>query len=106
MEELGRVLEQLDKFDKMNQTILVGSYSMLEGFDIKQACTSEIRYEKGEKSYLIVGWKNGGTQKIRTDAEWQMEDASGLIDMKLTEGTCVMKVSLGKVIAMSCQRKL
>jgi hypothetical protein len=108
MDELNKVWEQLDNFEKNNQTIQPGSYNTIQDFHV-QSCTSEIKYVPVEngRGYLTIKWKSSGyVQKIPTEASWTMEDDTGP-PMDLTEGTTWdMKVSLGNVAAIHPLREL
>lgn len=94
IDDLGKVWRQLDNFERMKETIQPGSYNIIENFNVKKYCTSEIRYD--ERGFLVIKWVDGGFEKIPTNAVWKM-DGSNLL---LKEGTtCDFKVSLGNVVA-------
>ena len=107
MDDLSRVLRELDNFERMNTTLQPGSYNILpEPFTVRTSCTSEIMYVK-EINYvnkvryegvLKVIWTDGITEKIPTNDTWKMEDGT---DMSLTKDSWDMKVSLKSVVAIS-----
>ena len=96
MDELYKVWEELERFEKMDKIVQPTSYNLVQGFVVKTDCVSEIKYDSNKK-YLFITWKDGVVQEINsTDVTWGIEGSSG--DMDLKEGTWDMKVSLGKVI--------
>lgn len=101
IDKLNEVLRQLDNFEKMNQTIQIGSYNTIENFEVKKSCTSEIKYD--ESGFLEIKWSDGSIEKIPTNAKWKL----GGEPLVLTEGTTYdMRVSLRSVIATPSQHSL
>lgn len=97
MDDLSRVLRELDNFERMNTTLQPGSYNILpEPFTVRTSCTSKIKYDPS--GLVIVIWNDGITEKIPTNATWKMEDGN---DTSLTEGSWDMRVSLKSVVAIS-----
>lgn len=102
IEKLSEVLRQLDNFEKMKETILIGSYNTIEDFQVKKSCTSEIRYD--ERGFLEIKWSDSSVEKIPTNAVWKMADGKPFL---LKEGTtCDMRVSLRSVVAASSEHLL
>jgi uncharacterized LabA/DUF88 family protein len=92
IDELSRVLRELDKFERMKTTLQPGSYNIVENFEVK-TCTDKIEYKDG---LLYVIWNDGSSEKIPTKAQWKMDDSF----LSLKEGKWDMKVSLESVTAI------
>jgi len=106
MDDLGRVLTQLENFERMNDVQAV-SYNTIEGFNVKTSCTKEIVFERKiennvEKKYVKVVWTDGLYERIPTVADWNM----GNTGMDLTDGTWDMKVYYRNVIARQVEQNL
>jgi hypothetical protein len=109
MKDLGRVTDELDRFEKKNTTLYPASFNTVQDFKMNSACISKLEYippndPTKQKGTLKITWTDGIVQTAPMEAIWSMENGSNLL---LEKGTAWnMKVYRGKVVAVPIESTL